>query len=97
MIFGYKPTTHGFVIENIYLKNLWEITGKVQKYPIGLQVKQGRPFAIRPIPFHKRPNASFGDVEDFVKAVYEARKMFPLEGAIAPGIWLEKVLEALSK
>ncbi|MCL1842348.1 MAG: hypothetical protein FWF79_00890 [Defluviitaleaceae bacterium] len=28
LIFGYSPTTHGFKVENIYLKNLWEITGK---------------------------------------------------------------------
>jgi len=91
LIFAYKPTTHGFIIENIYLKNLWEITGKSVKYPIGLQVKQGRPFAIRPVPFHKFPEKAFEDVKGFICAIAETRKEFPLDGAIDAELWLKTV------
>lgn len=97
LIFAYKPTTHGFVIENIYLKNLWDITGKGGKYPVGLQVKQGRPFAIRPIPFHRSPKRAFGSIEEFVRAIFETRKIFELTGATEPNLWLKTVLEAISR
>jgi len=91
MIFGYSPTAHGFRIENIYLKSLWEITGKATKYPIGLQVKQRRPFAIRPISFHKPNSKTFTDISEFVHAIYQTRKIFELPIMIEPDEWLEYV------
>ncbi|MCL2634232.1 MAG: NgoBV family restriction endonuclease [Oscillospiraceae bacterium] len=95
LIFGYIPITHGFKIENIYLKNIWEITSKSQIYPIGLQVKQGRPYAIRPFAFHKKPDESFADINEFVKAIYETRKMFALDDMIDPDEWYKKVTETI--
>ena len=95
LIFGYEPIKHGFKIENIYLKNLWEITSKAQKYPIGLQVKQNRPYAIRPFAFHKSPDKSFSDIKEFIKAIYETRKMFILSDMIDPDKWLEKVSKTI--
>jgi len=71
---------------------LWEITSKARKYPIGLQVKQKyRPYAIRPFPFHKKPEKSFNNIQEFVKAVYETRKLFLLDDMIDPDMWYEKV------
>ena len=95
LIFGYTPTTHGFQIDNIYLKSLWEITSKAQKYPIGLQVKQSRPYAIRPFPFHKIPERSFANIHEFVSAIYETRKIFVLSDMIDPNTWLDKVTTGL--
>ena len=98
LIFGYTPIKHGFKIENIYLKNLWEITSKSQKYPIGLQVKQKyRPYAIRPFPFHKRPEKSFSNINEFVKAIYETRKIFVLDDMIDPDEWYRKVTETIGE
>jgi hypothetical protein len=77
------------------LKSLWEITSKTAKYPIGLQVKQGRPYAIRPYAFHKKPNDSFADIHAFVNAIYNTRKMFVNSGMIDPDEWREKVISAL--
>ena len=91
LIFGYVPTTHGFKIENIYLKNLWEITGEAKKYPIGLQVKQGRPFAIRPVAFHKPNHKAFANLSEFIDAICETRKMFALSNTIEPDIWFDYV------
>ena len=97
LIFGYSPTMHGFKIENVYLKNLWEITGKSLKYPIGLQVKQGRPFAIRPIAFHKSNAKSFANLEEFIKAIYETRKIFKIPNSIEPDIWIAHIKSIMIK
>ena len=85
-------STHGFKIQEIYLKRIWEITSKSQKYPLGIQVKQGNPYAIRPFAFHKGRQSDFTGVEDFVIAVYETRKIFGADGRIDPNEWKNKVL-----
>jgi hypothetical protein len=95
LIFGYTPNKHGFQIDNIYLKNIWEITAPTMKYPIGLQVKQKRPYAIRPFPFHNNPEKSFSDIYQFIEAIYEARKIFAQDGTIEPDEWLKKVTASL--
>ena len=93
LIFGYKPTKHGFEIADIYLKNIWDITYPParSKYPIGLQVKQGRPYAIRPSAFHKNPENRFTSIREFVEAIRDTREMFPLDGMVEPDEWFEKV------
>lgn len=97
LIFAYTPNKHGFQVDNIYLKNLWEITSPTRQYPIGLQVKQGRPYAIRPFPFHKTPERSFSNIGDFVDAIFKTRKMFIQNGVIEPDEWLASVKNHLSK
>ncbi|MFZ8765465.1 NgoBV family restriction endonuclease [Enterococcus diestrammenae] len=93
LIFGYTPVTDGFIIQDIYLKNIWEITSKSQKYPIGLQVKQGNPYAIRPFAFHKRPDDCFETRRDFVIALAETREMFRSNNPEIPSAqeWLGRV------
>ncbi|MFD2115227.1 NgoBV family restriction endonuclease [Paenibacillus yanchengensis] len=93
LIFSYKPTTHGFQITNIFLKNVWEITKASKNYPIGLQVKQGSPYAIRPFPFHKHPSTSFSSRREFVEAIQSTREMFPLDNMIDPIEWLINIEE----
>ena len=95
LIFGYTPIKHGFKIEEIFLKHLWEITSKAAKYPIGLQNKQGQPYAIRPFAFHKDNKKSFENVKELVEAIYETRKMFPLDGIIEAEQWREEVLKSV--
>lgn len=79
IILGYKPAndgfSKGFTVEQVYLKRIWEITNKAQKYPIGLQVKRNTPYAIRPCAFHRRD--SFQNREEFIEAIYETFKLFP--------------------
>ena len=93
LIFSYEPTRHGFKITNIFLKNIWEITSPSRNYPIGLQVKQGSPYAIRPFPFHKRPSSSFSSRREFIKSIQATRKLFPLDSTIAPDKWLNGIEE----
>lgn len=91
LIFSYEPTRHGFKITDIFLKNIWEITSSSRNYPIGLQVKQGSPYAIRPYPFHRHPSKSFSSRKEFIEAIQATRKMFPLETMIDPDKWLEDI------
>ena len=97
LIFGYTPTKHGFKIEDVYLKKIWEITAPTSGRPIGLQVKQNRPYAIRPFPFHKNPERSFSDIFEFVEAIYLTRKLFPLPEMIDPDEWKNSVIESLTE
>ncbi|MCL2865813.1 MAG: NgoBV family restriction endonuclease [Lachnospiraceae bacterium] len=92
LIFGYRPTTHGFEIVDIFMKNIWEMTSPTQKYPIGLQNKQGRPYALRPYPFHNNPNRCFKSRWDFVVAICQTRILFPpTEEIVEPADWMEQV------
>lgn len=94
LIIGYRPTSHGFEIVDIFLKNIWDITSKSSRgqYPIGLQVKQSRPYAIRPYNFVKKPGASFKNANEFVKAIYDTRIKFPSNGYdFTPNQWLDKI------
>jgi len=95
LIFGYTPNKHGFQIDDIFLKNIWEITAKARTRPIGLQVKQKRPYAIRPFPFHKKPEQAFKDVYEFVDAIYETRKLFEIDEMIEPNKWKKQVISHL--
>jgi hypothetical protein len=80
-ILGYMPAhdgfAQGFTVKKVFLKKIWEITGKSQKYPISIQVKRGNPYALRPINFYKNPSKSFGNKEAFLKAIKETSYMFP--------------------
>lgn len=92
---GYKPNIHGFTIEYIDIKNLWDILGPTRKYPLGIQVKSKRPYAIRPINFLKNPDGSFGNLKDLIYAVKEARELFNDEETydFTPDEWLNKVMK----
>ncbi|MCP1640394.1 hypothetical protein J2T50_002133 [Streptococcus gallinaceus] len=94
IILGYTPAndgfSKGFTVEKVYLKRIWEITNKAQKYPIGLQVKRESPYAIRPCAFHKKD--SFRSKEEFIDAIYETFKMFPNDKLeITPEAWKAQV------
>lgn len=76
LVIGYKPNKHGFTIEYVALKNLWELLGETATKPMNLQVKQGKPYAIRPINFRK-PEKAFNDVEKMLDAIKKTRDKYP--------------------
>lgn len=95
IILGYVPAndgfSKGFTVEKVYLKRIWEITNKSTKYPIGLQVKLERPYAIRPCTFHKKEG--FKNKKEFIEAIYESFKLFPSKHLkFTPEQWKSKVL-----
>lgn len=95
LVIGYKPNIHGFTIEYIGMKNLWEILGPSLKYPLSIQVKRGRTYAVRPINFKLKPEKSFNNLKELIYAVKATREMFISEDTnnFTTDEWLAKVLK----
>ena len=96
-ILGYRPMddgfSQGFVVEKVYLKHIWQITSPSTKYPIGLQVKRGQPYAMRPFNFSRNGSGGFADRTEFIYAVKNTFELFP--NAVipfSPDEWLDRVL-----
>ena len=75
LIFGYDMSDDGVVtIKDLWLKKVWEITRRMDGWPINLQVKQGVVHKIRPgIWYSVRPGniPMFKCMEDFISAIEE--------------------------
>lgn len=75
LIFGYDMSEEGVVtIKDIWLKKVWEITRRMENYPINLQVKDGVIHKIRPGVWYSdrvTDYAIFECLEDFISAIEE--------------------------
>ena len=92
LIFGYDMSDDGIVtIKDVWLKKVWEITRRMENYPINLQVKDGVIHKIRPgVWYSERATdyAIFNSLEDFISAIEETTFKEPkLRGTIA-STWL---------
>ena len=92
LIFGYDMSDDGIVtIKDVWLKKVWQITRRMENYPINLQVKEGVIHKIRPGVWYSEKTtdyAIFDCLEDFISAIEETTFKEPkLRNSIAP-IWL---------
>lgn len=92
LIFGYDMSDDGIVtIKDVWLKKVWEITRRMENYPINLQVKDGVIHKIRPgVWYSERTTdyAIFDCLEDFISAIEETTFKEPkLRGSVA-STWL---------
>ena len=75
LIFGYDMSDDGVVtIKDVWLKKVWQITRRMENYPINLQVKEGVIHKIRPgVWYSERVTdyAIFDCLEDFISAIEE--------------------------
>ena len=75
LIFGYDMSDDGIVtIKDVWLKKVWQITRRMENYPINLQVKDGVIHKIRPgVWYSERATdyAIFESLEDFISAIEE--------------------------
>lgn len=100
-ILGYRPAndgfTQGFTLERVYLKHIWEITNNTRNYPIGLQVKRGNPYAMRPSNFYRNEDNHFENIFEFVEAVADAYRHFEHVSDLpfTPDEWYERVMSYL--
>lgn len=91
LIFGYKMSAEGVVtIEDLWLKKVWEITRRMEKWPLNLQVKKNVVNKIRPGVWYRKPRdfTSFRCLEDFVSAVEHTVWQNPTTKPRS-GLWLE--------
>ena len=92
LIFGYDMSDDGIVtIKDVWLKKVWQITRRMENYPINLQVKDGVIHKIRPGVWYSEritDYAIFESLEDFVSAIEETTFKEPkLRDSIA-STWL---------
>lgn len=75
LIFGYDMSDEGIVtIKDVWLKKVWEITRRMEDWPINLQIKDNVVHKIRPGVWYSDNAASysiFESLEDFISAMEE--------------------------
>ena len=79
LIFAYKVISGNLVIDNIFLKKIWEITYPSEKWPLKNQTKRGIIYNIRPSCFNGKKNKryqSFSSPKEFVDALYNTEEKY---------------------
>lgn len=75
IIFGYNMSDKGVVtIRDLWLKKVWQITRRMEDWPINLQVKQNVVHKIRPGTWYSNRRGNypmFRTMEDFISAIEE--------------------------
>ena len=74
LIFGYEMQEDGFVIiKKLWLKNVWEICRRMEKWPLNLQIKDNVVHKIRPAVWYSERSTikftPFKSLEDFISAI----------------------------
>jgi type II restriction enzyme len=96
LIFGYKMSDKGVVtIKDVWLKKVWEITRRMQRWALNLQIKQSVVHKIRPGVWYGRPRQfkMFESMIDFVSAVENTVWQNP-ETRPQSGEWKARFIEA---
>lgn len=98
LIFAYDLIDGVLSIRNIYLKKVWEITGRATDYPLNCQRKNGQIYNIRPISFHSTRAAipAFTCKEEFLAALYKT-VLGHTNRATETREWLRQVLQGYRK
>ena len=100
LIFGYDMSDDGIVtVKDLWLKKVWEITRRMDGWPLNLQVKQNVVHKIRPgVWYSDRPGniPMFRSMEDFVSAVEETVYQNPKTHEDA-GTWRRKFIDSYAK
>lgn len=92
LIFGYDMSDDGVVtIKDVWLKKVWQITRRMENYPINVQVKEGVIHKIRPgVWYSERVTdyAIFDCLEDFISAIEETTFKEPKLRSSVASTWL---------
>ena len=99
LIFGYKMSDDGIVtVKDLWLKKVWQITRRMEKWALNLQVKANVVHKIRPGVWYGKPNKfkMFESLQDFVAAVDYTVWQNPKTKETS-GVWLADFLTAYQK
>lgn len=101
LVFGYEMSDDGYVtIKKVWLKKVWEITRRMEKWPLNLQVKKNVVNKIRPgIWYTKKPRDfyPFTCLEHFIAAVEETCYQNPTTRTTIASEWKCDLLAAYEK
>ena len=83
-------------MKNLYLKKVWEMTGRSTEFPLNCQRKKGQIYNIRPNSFHVAQASKliipvFSCREEFIAALYKT-VLSHTNKATETRSWLEKVI-----
>ena len=95
-IFGYRVHEDGhFSLDEVWLKNVWEITSPTPSKPLPLQIKRGVVHKIRPANWAKHPDRCFKDKESFIAACVKALDIDKSDTVTHDGeVWLQEFAKA---
>lgn len=94
LIFGYLSNPNGFIVKDIFLKKIWEMTGPSSKDPLKIQKKKGIVYNIRPMPFYRTVNNTFRNRLEFLEGLTETKRKYANQGTNIPDMdtWKENII-----
>jgi len=94
LIFEYEMLNYDLIIQNVWLKKVWEISCGSERSPVKIQWKQGVPVNIRPATWYAKKTAFpiFTSRKDFVLALKTIIDISPQCENIRKD-WIKKVAE----
>lgn len=99
LIFGYDMSDDGIVtVRDLWMKKVWQITRRMDKWPLNLQIKQNVVHKIRPgVWYSKSPSMPmFKSLEHFVSAIEQTVYQNPKTREVS-GTWLTNFLAAYKR
>jgi len=72
LIFAYSMTKKVIKIEEVWMKNIWEISGPSPTNILEIQKKRGEPVNIRPKKFYSNGIETFATRRQFIEALHES-------------------------
>lgn len=100
LIFGYDMSDEGIVtIKDLWLKKVWQITRRMDKWALNLQIKQNVVHKIRPGVWYSKQKGNipmFESLEDFVSAIEETVYQNPKTHNDAAE-WKQKFMQSYKK
>ncbi len=93
LIFSYRMKEGELLIDDVWLKKIWEITSPSGKDPIKLQVKRGQVYNIRPCTWYssRLKFQPFENKKDFLEAIAKTHDKYPQSNNYKLD-WLKNVL-----
>ncbi|MCU0338328.1 MAG: NgoBV family restriction endonuclease [Spirosomaceae bacterium] len=94
LILAYQMKGATITIQNVWLKKIWELTGRSSTYPLKVQEKKKIIYNIRPITWFSERSTfkPFESKEAFLKALNNTRYQYP-QTRFDNAHWLNKVLK----
>lgn len=100
LIFGYDMSDGGIVtVKDLWLKKVWQITRRMDRWPLNLQIKQNVVHKIRPGVWYSTKQGNmpmFRTLEHFISAVEQTVYQNPRTREVS-GTWLSRFLDSYER
>ena len=101
LVFGYQMQEDGYVvIKKMWLKNVWDICRRMEKWPLNLQIKDKVVHKIRPGIWYSESKrikfTTFTSLEHFISAIEQTVYKNPKTRELS-GEWLEDFIRSYEK